>query len=90
MIGAITTLARVTNRPERNANPQINSTDLTRTIKYPDASIPSLKIFKLPVSSGFGYMWKKNAIDPQIKSNPISVRTTMPAIFISKSSTATI
>ena len=63
LIGNITTVAKGTKRPERNATAQINSKIFTVGIKYTEAAIPSLKTFTLPVTSGASASLKKKAME---------------------------
>jgi hypothetical protein len=61
--GKMIRLARVTYRPEINDNPQRNSKDLAKGIKYVDAIKPTLNALKFPVDSGSGDRCKKKLIE---------------------------
>lgn len=81
-MGRIKILAKVTYLPVRKDNPQRNSIDLAKGIKYVEATKPTLKALKFPVASGSGASFKKKLTDANNNKSPIRLRIIIIAIFI--------
>jgi hypothetical protein len=82
IMGEISTAARGTNLPERNAMPQTSSTIITVGMRYLETSRPVINIFKAPVGSGGVMSLKRTVIDANTNKRPIKLRTIITAVFI--------
>jgi len=82
VMGRIKILAKVTYLPVRKDNPQSNSIDFAKGIKYVEATKPTLKALKFPVASGSGASFKKKLTDANNNKSPIRLRIMIIVIFI--------